>query len=175
MLVWEPRMGKYMPFGNLKSFSTSRLDLQSISAPGAHIPSLLAETHFGPTDPRPVFKVFDVLYMRTTRGAQSLLEVPLYKRKQLLQSIFTPKKAVLEFADTTKASTTAELKNFLERILEERGEGLVVKHPLSSYILAGRQQTWIKLKPDYMDELGEAVPGMVIGELVEIEMGDSRG
>ena len=105
-----------------------------------------------------------MLYIRTTRGGQSLLEVPLYKRKQLLESIFTPKPGVIEFADTTKASTTAELKGFLERILEERGEGLVVKHPLSSYILAGRQQTWIKVKPDYMDELGESVPGMVVGE-----------
>ena len=25
MLVWEPRLRKYMPFGNLKSFSSSEL------------------------------------------------------------------------------------------------------------------------------------------------------
>jgi ATP-dependent DNA ligase len=30
------------------------------------------------------------------------------------------------------------------------GEGLVVKNPRSTYILNGREDAWIKVKPDYM-------------------------
>ena len=38
-----------------------------------------------------------------------------------------------------------------------RGEGIVIKHPLSSYVPGERDPAaWIKLKPDYADEIGEA-------------------
>lgn len=115
-------------------------------------------------DPRPCFKVFDILYLHTTHGQRTLLTQPLFRRKQLLQQMFTPKPGVLEFAEMQKASTSVDLSNFLKRILVERGEGLVVKNPHSNYILNDRRQTWIKVKPDYMDELGECISGMVIGE-----------
>jgi DNA ligase 4 len=41
---------------------------------------------------------------------------------------------------------------------------VVVEDPWSNYHLGGRENVWIKLKPDYMDELAEAISGMVIGE-----------
>lgn len=38
-----------------------------------------------------------------------------------------------------------------------RGEGLVVKNLESVYTLHGREDDWIKVKPEYMDSLGEEV------------------
>ncbi|BGP52608.1 DNA ligase (ATP) [Rhodotorula sphaerocarpa] len=146
MLVWEPHMQKYMAFGNLKSFAKNKVDDVS------------------DFDPRPCYKVFDILHIKGKNGAaMSLLDKPLWRRKLLLQQILKDKTGVIEIADCAKASTKEEIHAFLVRILEERGEGLVVKHPLSRYHLGAREDTWIKVKPDYMDELGEQIDGLVIG------------
>ncbi|GAA5965465.1 hypothetical protein JCM3765_003291 [Sporobolomyces pararoseus] len=146
MLVWDPNLVKYMPFGNLKTFAI----------PG--------HTEMGPNDPRPCFKVFDVLYARRKYAAgTSCLEMPLWKRKYLLSTLFTPKKGVIELADCVRAESKEDIKGYLEKIVAERGEGLVIKHPLSKYLLGSRDPAWIKVKPEYMDALGETIDAVVIG------------
>ncbi|GAA5908080.1 uncharacterized protein JCM6883_004110 [Sporobolomyces salmoneus] len=146
MLVWDPNLVKYMPFGNLKTFAI----------PG--------HREMGPNDPRPCFKVFDVLYARRKgKEGTSCLEMPLWKRKHLLSTLFTPKKGVMELADAVRAESKEDIKTYLERIVAERGEGLVIKHPLSKYLLGSRDPAWIKVKPEYMDALGETIDAVVIG------------
>ncbi|GAA5899174.1 hypothetical protein JCM5296_000357 [Sporobolomyces johnsonii] len=146
MLVWDPALRKYMPFGNLKTFA------------------LVSRDHIGPNDPRPCFKVFDILYLKAKNGeSQSFLRVALWRRRAFLQTLFKPKKGVIELADYTRADSIAQIRDYLGRILEERGEGLVVKHPNSMYNLGGRDDSWIKIKPEYMDELGETIDGLVVG------------
>ena len=44
-----------------------------------------------------------------------------------------------------------------------RGEGLVIKNLESEYTLHGREDDWIKVKPEYMDSLGEEVDVLVMG------------
>lgn len=146
MLVWEPHLQKYMAFGNLKSHANT--DAKEI----------------GDFDPRPCYKVFDILYIKGKNGeSQCLLDKPLWRRKLLLSQVIKHKTGVIEIADCAKAKSKQEIHAFLVRILEERGEGLVVKHPLSKYTLGGREPAWIKIKPEYMDELGENIDGLVIG------------
>ncbi|GAA6040368.1 hypothetical protein JCM8097_007579 [Rhodosporidiobolus ruineniae] len=146
MLVWDPSMNKYMAFGNLKTFALQK------------------KAHFGPNDARPCFKVFDILYIKgKDKPAQPLLEKALWDRKQLLGRILKQKKGVIEIAECATGKTADDIRNYLTRILEERGEGLVIKHPLSHYSLGTREDAWIKIKPDYMDSLGETVDGVVIG------------
>ncbi|GAA5924604.1 hypothetical protein JCM1841_003439 [Sporobolomyces salmonicolor] len=146
MLVWDPALRKYMPFGNLKTFA------------------VVSRDHIGPNDPRPCFKVFDILYLKAKNGeSQSFLRVALWRRRAFLQTLFKPKKGVIELADYARADSIAQIREYLGRILEERGEGLVVKHPNSMYNLGGRDDSWIKVKPEYMDELGETIDGLVIG------------
>lgn len=75
-----------------------------------------------------------------------------------------------------KGTTVTDLTRNLKKVVEERGEGLVVKHPWSNYHLGGRENVWVKLKPDYMDELAESIEGMVIGELCVAWLGgEERG
>ncbi|GAA5909260.1 hypothetical protein JCM6882_003781 [Rhodosporidiobolus microsporus] len=146
MLVWDPSMHKYMPFGNLKTFAMMRKE------------------HFDAQDARPCFKVFDILYIKGSNGkATPLLHNALWDRKQLLQKILKPKKGVIEIADCATGKSIEDIRDYLTRILEERGEGLVVKHPFSMYTLGSREQAWIKIKPEYMDSLGETIDGVVIG------------
>ncbi|ORY90116.1 ATP dependent DNA ligase domain-domain-containing protein [Leucosporidium creatinivorum] len=144
MLVWDPRLKKCVPFGTLKTFSK--------------------ESSFGPFDPRPCFKVFDILYIKTpTSGPKTFLTTPLFERKGLLQQVFLPLPGIIEFVQVGKGVGSKDLSRSLKRIVEERGEGLVVKHPWSNYHLGGRENVWIKLKPDYMDELAETISGLVVG------------
>ncbi|GAA6002791.1 hypothetical protein JCM10207_007683 [Rhodosporidiobolus poonsookiae] len=146
MLVWDPNLNKYMPFGNLKTFALAKTE------------------HIGKHDPRPCFKVFDILYIKGRNGApQPLLEWSLWKRKKLLAEVLTEKKGIIEIADCATGKNVDEIRAYLGRILQERGEGLVIKHPLSVYSLGGREDTWIKLKPEYMDALGENIDGVVVG------------
>ncbi|GAA5828242.1 hypothetical protein JCM11251_002654 [Rhodosporidiobolus azoricus] len=146
MLVWDPSMHKYMPFGNLKTFAMQRKD------------------HFDPQDARPCFKVFDILYIKGTSGTpQPLLHNALWDRKQLLHKVLKPIKGVIEIADCATGTSLEDIRDQLTRILEDRGEGLVVKHPFSMYTLGSREQAWIKIKPEYMDSLGETIDGVVIG------------
>ncbi|GAA5823391.1 hypothetical protein JCM3770_006850 [Rhodotorula araucariae] len=144
MLVWDPNIGKYMAFGNLKTFALSK--------------------HFGDSDPRPCFKVFDILYLKGKGGeGQALIDKSLWQRKKLLGQLINYKQGVMEIADCAKGSTVDDIREYLMRIVEERGEGLVIKHPLSFYHLGAREVSWIKIKPDYMDELGEKIDGLVVG------------
>ncbi|PRQ77013.1 ATP dependent DNA ligase domain-domain containing protein [Rhodotorula toruloides] len=146
MLVWDPKIGKYMAFGNLKTFASNEMK------------------HFGPNDPRPCFKVFDILYIKGKGGkATPLIEKSLWRRKHLLGQVITQKQGVMEIADCARGSSIDDIREYLQRILEERGEGLVCKHPLSTYVLGGRMDSWVKIKPDYMDELGEKIDGLIVG------------
>ncbi|GAA5972708.1 hypothetical protein JCM11641_002986 [Rhodosporidiobolus odoratus] len=146
MLVWDPSRKKYMAFGNLKTFANMRAE------------------NIGPHDPRPCFKVFDILYLKGVNGKGTpLLEKALWDRKKLLQRVLKPKVGVIEIADYVTGKSIDDIRGFLTRILEERGEGLVVKHPLSMYSLNARLDAWIKIKPEYMDSLGENIDAVIIG------------
>ncbi|KAK4055172.1 DNA ligase (ATP) [Microbotryomycetes sp. JL201] len=143
MLVWEPSTQKYMAFGQLKSHFT--------------------RSDFAEYDPRPCFKVFDVLYAKTSAGTKCFLDIPLFRRKQFLKNIMKEKKGIFELAICHKGSSTNDITKWLRTILEERGEGLVIKNASAIYELASRGTKWIKVKPDYMDALGESVTARVIG------------
>lgn len=116
-------------------------------------------------------KVFDVLCMETVKGSKCLLGTQLYQRKHALDGVFQEEPGILETVKVQKVKTVDDVSKYLKELLEERsvtdvelnayitltlltrctnapsGEGLIVKHPLSTYILAGRETTWIKVKP----------------------------
>jgi DNA ligase-4 len=56
----------------------------------------------------------------------------------------------VEFAIDFKGKTAKDIREKMDEIMATRGEGLVIKHPLSEYILNGRNKDWIKVKPEYM-------------------------
>lgn len=147
MVAFDPSLGKVLPFGDLKTYAKA--------------------SSFNALDPRPCFKVFDVLHIGTAQGSTSLLNTPLARRRQLLESnVFSPPGGVpnvIEIALTAKCFSVDCIQRFLSKVIHERGEGIIVKNPSSLYQLGGRTSAWIKVKPDYFDALGESIECIVIG------------
>ncbi|KZV99983.1 DNA ligase 4 [Exidia glandulosa HHB12029] len=139
MLVWDPVTEKLMPFGHLKTAALDRTKAERKA--------------------RPCLKIFDVLYVNGT----SLIDKKLSARKQVAHSIIKEIRGRVEFSYEQSGSTAKEIRDALEKVMEDRGEGLVVKHPDSQYQLNGRVSDWIKVKPEYMDDMGETVDVLVVG------------
>ena len=61
------------------------------------------------------------------------------------------------------ANSAEAIEPLLRKVIANNLEGLVLKNPRSSYMLNDRNDDWIKVKPDYMNEWGEEVDCVVIG------------
>ena len=138
MLVWDPISERNLPFGTLK---TAALDKTK-------------KEH----NPRPCFKVFDLLYL----NEMSLHRKSLKFRKRNLRACLTEVPGRLEFTVEYEGKTARDIRQKMEEIMIARGEGLVIKHPDSEYTLNGRNRDWIKVKPEYMDNLGETMDVLVV-------------
>ncbi|KAF9517980.1 hypothetical protein BS47DRAFT_1290225 [Hydnum rufescens UP504] len=146
MMVWDPVIERYLPFGHLK---TSALDKDP-----------------GPDKPRPCFKVFDILYINlmgsTTLLTNKTLNVRLNTLKNL--GLFHTVDGRLEFALQRIGKDATDVETFLQEVVEDRGEGLVLKRGISGYHLAARESRWwVKVKPEYVDNMGEAADVLVVG------------
>ncbi|KAJ7816620.1 DNA ligase IV [Mycena leptocephala] len=138
MLVWDPVSQRNLPFGTLK---TAALDKSK-------------KEH----NPRPCFKVFDLLYL----NGQSLIEKSTSTRKKNMRACLKEIKGRIEFATEYRGKTAKDVRLRMDEVMEARGEGLVIKHPASQYVLNGRNMDWIKVKPEYMDNMGETVDVLVV-------------
>ncbi|KAF8740315.1 DNA ligase, partial [Rhizoctonia solani] len=149
MMVWDPMLDKYLAFGTLKTAATDIL---------GKIDTWDNES------PRPCFKVFDILLLRNpSRPApKNFSNTPLSVRRKVLAQVFKPIQGRLELAAQSFGSNAKDVESALEKIVEERGEGLVLKAPESPYVLAGREAFWVKVKPEYMDSMSDSVDLLVV-------------
>ncbi|RSH81465.1 DNA ligase (ATP) [Saitozyma podzolica] len=133
MLVWDPIVEKYLAFGTLKTAAS--------------------------------VKIFDVLFLND----KCITHKRLSERKRLLRSNRILRddlenfKGRIEFAEESKGKTGKDIRNMLERILETKGEGVVVKRPESVYQTNARSADWVKVKPEYADQMGENLDLLVLG------------
>lgn len=51
----------------------------------------------------------------------------------------------IEYAVEYKGRTAKDIRERMDDVMAARGEGLVIKHPLSKYVLNGRNMDWIKV------------------------------
>ncbi|KAG9008171.1 DNA ligase (ATP) [Tulasnella sp. JGI-2019a] len=145
MVVWDPSLEKYCDFGVLKTAALEAIRSGNEDAP------------------RPCFKIFDILYMKSSNGKETLLtEYPLQSRKKTIQQLFHELPGRFEFAISRVGKTVQDVESLLQEVVESRGEGLVLKTPTSKYILGGRENCWMKVKPEYMDNMGETVDVLVV-------------
>ena len=91
-------------------------------------------------------KIFDMLHL----NGQSLLHKSLKFRKRNLRACVTEIQGRIEYATEWEGKTAQDVRDRMEDIMNDRGEGLVLKHPDSEYVLNGRNKDWIKVKPEYM-------------------------
>ncbi|RUP14879.1 hypothetical protein BC936DRAFT_139632 [Jimgerdemannia flammicorona] len=139
MVAWDPIGEQYLPFGTLKSAALDQTD--------------------GKNKARPCFIVFDIVYCNGT----PIIEQPLSERVAILPKIITEKKGHLEILPHTEGSSVQDVVDELDKAVAARQEGIVIKNPSCTYAPGQRNKDWIKVKPDYVDSLGDDVDVLIIG------------
>lgn len=51
----------------------------------------------------------------------------------------------IEFVAEYKGKTAKDVRERMDQVMASRGEGLIIKHPSSKYVLNGRNMDWIKV------------------------------
>ncbi|KAK3357082.1 hypothetical protein B0T25DRAFT_589463 [Lasiosphaeria hispida] len=141
MITWNPEVDKIVPFGTLK---TAALEQQ--------------KNPFN-TGPRPLYRVFDILLLND----KSLTEYTLADRRKALERAVVGEHRRLEILAYEPATSPDAIEPQMRKVVAEASEGLVLKNPRSRYQLNSRNNDWIKVKPDYMSDYGEALDCVVIG------------
>jgi ATP-dependent DNA ligase len=104
--------------------------------------------------------VFDILKVND----KSLLQFSLETRRRFLNQLIQPERGTLHILHHETGSTIARVLEVLDQVLLAKGEGVVIKDPESPYRPGVRGTEWIKIKPDYMTEMGEHLDVVIIGQ-----------
>ncbi|OLL22209.1 DNA ligase 1, partial [Neolecta irregularis DAH-3] len=105
---------------------------------------------------------FDLLYL----NGESLLQRPLEYRREKMFDAFIPVQGVFEFARFADCTTIDEIQTFLDKSVQDKCEGLLVKMlqgEASYYEPSRRSSNWLKLKKDYLAGIGDSLDLVVLG------------
>jgi DNA ligase-4 len=121
--------------------------------------------------------VFDLLFVND----KSILGLTLKQRFTLLQRCIKPKEKQVEIVqqkpvksveDIIDALDIAIMNRFVELVLfflcssyNYREEGIIVKDLDSIYVPNERANKWIKIKPEYIEGLGDDMDLIILGTL----------
>lgn len=145
MVSYDKKRKIILPFGIVKSAAVDEL-----------INSEVGNENDGY---RPLYMVFDLVYL----NGVSLTKVPLHIRKEYLKEILSPVPDVVEILKGIRACDAKAIKNFMQRAIEMGSEGVIVKQASSTYEVGARNDHWVKIKPEYFEDLGETMDLVVIG------------
>ncbi|KAM0700476.1 hypothetical protein Q7P35_012197 [Cladosporium inversicolor] len=143
MITWDMEQDKIFPFGHLKTAALAEQKTQYAFDGGN----------------RPLFRVFDCLYL----NGKDLTNHTLRVRREALEKAVKPVHRRIEIHEYAEATEASAIEPRLREVVAEKSEGLVLKNPRSAYRLNDRNDDWIKVKPEYMTEFGEALDCVVIG------------
>ncbi|KAF7559441.1 hypothetical protein G7046_g4724 [Stylonectria norvegica] len=144
MITWDMEVDKIVPFGTLKTAAIAEQQNKSNSDAAGH---------------RPLFRVFDILYLND----KQLTQYTLRDRHQALVKTIKPVHRRLEIHTHASATTADAIEPLLREVVANASEGLVLKNPRSAYRLNSRNDDWLKVKPEYMSEFGESLDCVIIG------------
>ena len=148
MVAWNMKEDKPDAFGSLKTAANKEKH-----------GTVEDDANNAKMDLRPVFFVFDILLLNDTQLAQYTLR----DRYRALETVVPGVHRRLELHPHSIASSPDAIETELRKVIIEGGEGLVLKNPRSMYRLNSRNDDWIKVKPEYMDEFGESLDCVIIG------------
>jgi len=93
-----------------------------------------------------------------------LTNLPLLERIPLYENILRPVRGRVEFSHRQVAASKAEVVAALNAAIDRREEGVVLKDPDSVYKPNARAGGgWVKLKPEYENELIDQLDLVVLG------------
>ncbi|KAF2123046.1 hypothetical protein BDV96DRAFT_561890 [Lophiotrema nucula] len=143
MITWDMDVDHIVGFGTLKTAAISEKESKSGIKTGQ----------------RPLYRVFDCLYLNDTL----LTPYTLRDRRNALQSAVKNVHRRLEIHPFIEAHSYKEIEPELRKVVANASEGLVLKNPRSMYRLNERNDDWVKVKPEYMNEFGESLDCIVVG------------
>ncbi|KAL2328547.1 hypothetical protein Fmac_021974 [Flemingia macrophylla] len=110
---------------------------------------------------------FDLLYL----NGQELLQENLRVRREHLYASFEEETGFLQFATSITSNDVEEIQKFLDKAVNASCEGLIVKtlHEDATYEPNKRSLNWLKLKKDYLENIGDSL------DLVPIAAFHGRG
>ena len=141
MITWDMDQDKICAFGTLKTAA------------------LAEQKNEYALTPRPLFRVFDILLL----NGRPLTQYVLRDRRRALERSLKSVHRRIEIHDQIVGKTKEDIETSLREIITEASEGLVIKNPRSAYRLNDRNDDWMKVKPEYMEEYGENLDCVIIG------------
>lgn len=105
------------------------------------------------------FCVFDILLFNDT----VLTNRPLKERVEFIHKCFSEIEGRIQYSVQQKAKSNQQVVDALNKAIDSRLEGIVVKDPESVYKPSQRGGGWYKVKPDYMTGLNDDLDLIVLG------------
>lgn len=154
MVAWSKDRQCLLPFGTLRSAAIQEA-LKQFD---------VIDVYEG-NNSWPFFLIFDILHL----NGQDLSQLPLFYRKELLRQTVREVPHRFELLLWVKARNPADIKANMQRIISDRNEGIMVKSLLLKYRVYSRENTWIKVKPEYLENFGENLDLVVIGKIGRVK------
>ncbi|KAL5071716.1 hypothetical protein RYX36_022603 [Vicia faba] len=104
---------------------------------------------------------FDLLFL----NGQALLQENLKIRREHLYASFEEDSGFLQFATSLTSNDAEEIQKFLDEAVDASCEGLIFKtlNKHATYQPSHRSRNWLKLKKDYLKNLGDTLDLVPIG------------
>ncbi|MGI0102461.1 MAG: ATP-dependent DNA ligase [Nitrosotalea sp.] len=101
---------------------------------------------------------FDVIFV----DGKNCLNMPYKERRHILENIVNDDSFV-KVMPMILVKTNDEVEDFLENAINSGCEGLMLKQLDSPYRAGARASSWLKLKREYRNELGDSLDLVVVG------------
>lgn len=145
ILVWDTEAQKFEAFGTNKTYAKENAirAINKTTIPTKHLAIIF----------------FDIIYDK-----KPILSMPFIERRELLEKVITKQiKGRIELAEQQEICDLETLYKVLDETIEKREEGIILKKPDSYYYAGERAKDWIKIKPSYLQGIGDTFDVLVVG------------